>query len=197
MAADVFLCLYNNNTQVKGSSTDWLFPGAIELKEFSMDAEATISTDQDDEKIMESRADLMEMPFAGDVKEAEKPLDSFSISFSKAFDVSSTVLFQNYALASTQAKTFFNKGLVYCRITGPTPQSNAKPEQLCFLVYEFANLYVYDYELEVSGETSLPTEKCKMYFDKYRITYRQQLGTGQLTPSPLSLGWDFEKYAAY
>jgi type VI protein secretion system component Hcp len=197
MAADVFLCLYNNNTLITGSSTDWLFPGAIELQEFSMDAEATILADQDDEKAMQNRSDMMEMPFGGDIKEPEKPLDSFSISFSKAFDISSNLLFQNYALASTQTKSFFSKGLVYCRIVGPTRQTGATPEQLCFLVYEFANLYVYDYELDVSGETSLPTEKCKMYFDKYRITYRQQQTTGQLTSSPLSLGWDFEKSEAY
>ncbi len=196
MAADVYLYLYNGSTIVQGSCLDSVFLNSIQLKTFSLEAEASVSTDLEDAKLLETRADMLEMPFSGEVAKAEKPLDSFSIDFTKEFDRSSTELFKNYALAATQATTYFTKGEVYCRIVGPPLQPGQKPAQICFLFYEFTNLYVYEYSLEVSGESSIPTETVKMYFDKYRITYRQQLSSGKLG-TPLALGWDFQTPAAY
>jgi type VI protein secretion system component Hcp len=196
VAVDVFLYLYKGDTAIKGGCTDAVFPSAIELKSFSMEAEATIEADQIDAQRMETRADHLEMPFAGESAAPERPLDAFSIEFSKAFDRSSTELFKNYALVSTKSPVYFSKAEVYCRIGGSTMQLGMKPEQLCFLFYEFRNLYIYEYSLEASEESSIPTEQCKLYFDKYRITYRQQLKTGRLG-TPLSMGWDFEKEAAF
>src|SRR5437868_101896 len=100
MGADVFLYLYKGSTIVKGGSSDKLFPHSIELTSFSMEAEASITADFEDTQLLERRADMMEMPFAGDVGEPEEPLDSFSIEIKKEFDVSSTELFKNYALAA-------------------------------------------------------------------------------------------------
>jgi type VI protein secretion system component Hcp len=191
MAVDVFLYLYKGDTAIKGGCTDSVFPNAIALKSFSMEAEATIDIDQQEAQRMESRVDKLQTPFGGEKTEPEKPLDSFSIEFTKEYDRSSTELFKNYAIVATKGTVYFSKADVYCRIAGPTLQPGMKPEQLCFLVYEFRNLYIYEYALEVSNESSIPTETCKLYFDKYRITYRQQLKTGKLG-TPLPLGWDFE-----
>jgi len=196
MAVDVFLYLYKGDTFVKGGCTDVVFPNAIALKSFSMDAEATIDADEIAAQQMQSRVDNLQMPFTGEQTAPEKPLDSFSIEFTKEFDRSSTELFKNYALVATKAIVQFPKAVVYCRIGGPTIQPGMKPEQLCFLVYEFRNLHIFEYALEIGEESSIPTERCKLYFDKYRITYRQQLKTGKLG-TPLSLGWDFEKEAAF
>jgi type VI protein secretion system component Hcp len=200
VAIDVFLYLYKGDAVVKGGSTDAVFPNAIALKSFSMDAEATIDLDEQAAQQMESRVDHLQMPFGGEQAKPEKPLDSFSIEISKEFDRSSTELFKNYALVaqnpSNPDKVRFAKAEVYCRIAGPSIQPGMKPEQLCFLVYEFRNLHIYEYSLEIGEESSIPTEKCKFYFDKYRITYRQQMRTGKLG-TPLSLGWDFEREAAF
>jgi type VI protein secretion system component Hcp len=196
VAVDVFLYLYKTATAIKGGCTDAVFTGAIGLKSFSMEAEATIDADRLEARRMEMRADNLGKPFAGESTPPEKPLDSFSIEFTKEFDNSSTELFKNYAMVSVKSTVFFSKAEVYCRIAGPTIQPGMKAEQLCFLVYEFCNLYVYEYALEITNESSIPTETCKLHFDKYRITYRQQLRTGSLG-TPLSLGWDFEQEKAF
>ena len=50
--------------------------------------------------------------------------------------------------------------------------------------------------LETEAKSSVPIETCKLYFDKYRISYRPQLNKGELG-TQLKLGWDFDSDAPF
>jgi type VI protein secretion system component Hcp len=197
MASDVFMYLYKSGSKIQGGSTDAMFPESIELRSFSMDAEGTVVSDPAEiDKLRDRLLTSRDKPFATETDEAEEPLDSFTIEIKKDFDIASTELFNNYAQAASRKPIHFDKAEVFCRIGGPTANPDAQAVQVCVLIYEFRQLYVFDYSLDTSEKSSIPSEKCQLYFDKYRITYRQQLASGKLDKA-LALGWDFDQSKPY
>lgn len=122
---------------------------------------------------------------------AEAEHDTFSFRITKKYDYSSPDLLQSYCKNMGNEPAAFQSAAIYCRIdiTGPA--------QLVTLQLNFANVWVVNYEMSISDETSIPDERIEFVFTKCSMTYTPQLPDGTAGTAMAPVGWDFQKKEQY
>lgn len=203
---DAFLKLVLEGEPIKGECTDGIFAGLIALDSFSMDAEKDAKGRlEGEDKIppqARNHANTLEDPLAP-VQSLDDPTtpdrsvgkDAFSFKITKDMDISSRFLLKNYCFTWRGQNQPFDTAEVYFRKGGWTDSESADADNVSFLILKFTKPYVFEYSLEV-GETSIPSEEVKFYFENYTMQYSRQLESGDIGTgegSRLELGWDFNE----
>ncbi len=197
--ADVFLELKNSTgEQVKGDCTDKKFPGMIELEDFELSARSM--ADRQKAEAMEELAESSGEDGGGgggapsniDLRhlenKGEKKKGVFTLKITKHTDSSSPSICLSYAQNLRSEKDCYQSGKLVVRKRGGGG--------VIFLTVLFKNLYVVNYNLNLSGGkgdsgTSLAEEDIEFVFESCAIKYIQQAKSGRgLAPAITS--WSFK-----
>jgi type VI protein secretion system component Hcp len=202
---DAFLKLMVSGSPIKGECTDEIFKGLIELDSFSMDAEKDAKGRLEGEDkvppVARKHTNTPEVSL-GPLQDTDDATpdrsvgkDAFSFKITKDMDISSRFLLQNYCFTWRGDSKPFDTAEIYFRKGGWNDAPGATGDSVSFLVLKFTKPYVFEYSLDV-GDTSIPSEEVKFYFENYTMQYSRQLETGDIGTgegNQLELGWDFNE----
>lgn len=220
MAQDLFLDIIDENGQsIKGQSNDSEFVDKIEIVSFSFGGPAiTQSKDENGKKKSSfkvtqkikgsmkqrlaeakdkrkgrsvdkstSMQETVETTYTLDDSEHE----TFSFRITKDYDYSSPDLLQSYCKNMAAQPTAFQSATIYCRIDIPGPG------KLVTFQLTFENVWVVNYEMSISDDTSIPDERIEFVFTKCTVEYTPQQPDGTAGTAMAPIGWDFQKKERY
>jgi type VI protein secretion system component Hcp len=196
--ADVFLELkQSNDEKLEGDCIDIKFAGMIEIEDFEVSARSM--ADRQKAEAMESMLEASTEggktdTVRGDVDlrhlENKGAKGVFTLKLTKVTDSTSPSLALSYSKNLRSEKDSFKEGKLFVRKRGGSGSG------VVYLTYMFKNLYVVNYNLNLSGGkgdsgTSIPEEDVEFVFESLAMKYVQQAKTGGGEPSRIA-SWSFK-----